>query len=144
MKSITAFLLFLPLFSFGQKLTLPVTDSLNNEALPFANIYCKFSGIGASTNMEGIATLDLSKMQATDTLVVSYIGYRSQKIFFSKEQKMRSLKIKLKPAHSTLKQVVVTSEKPIKAKKIIKKAIKNTAKNYSNKKSIIPVILRKN
>ncbi len=87
--------------------------------------------------MEGIATLDLSKMQATDTLVVSYIGYRSQKIFFSKEQKMRSLKIKLKPAHSTLKQVVVTSEKPIKAKKIIKKAIKNTAKNYSNKNVIL-------
>ena len=131
MKSILSLFLFLPFFSFGQNLTIQITDALSSEALPYANIYCKFSGVGSSTNIEGIAYLNLAKLQVSDTLIISYIGYTSQQIYFSKEKKITFLKIELQPNINSLEQVVVTSEKPIKAKKIIKQAIKNTSKNYS-------------
>jgi len=132
MKHILFILLILPLFSFGQEISILVSDFKTDEPLPFANIYFKKSGIGASTNMEGIASFKQTDIVDLDSLVVSYIGYDKHIQIFSKKNETNPIEIKLKSIAQMLSEVIVSYEKPPDPEKIIKTAIKNTSKNYSN------------
>ncbi len=137
-----ALLFGMSLLSFGQSLQLTVIDSLTNESLPYANIYFKHSGIGATTNMKGQANFDLSELQATDTLVVSYIGYRTLGLPFSKNEPQAVSKIQLVPTDPVLEDVVIAYTKPIKPEKIIKNAIKSIPKNYPGQDVIYNALYR--
>ncbi|MEP0213864.1 MAG: prolyl oligopeptidase family serine peptidase [Cellulophaga sp.] len=142
MKQILYIFLILPLFSFGQEISILVLDFETNEPLPFANIYFKISGIGASTNMEGLASFEQSDLKDKDSVVVSYIGYDKQTQLYSKNNPKTTFQIKLKSSLQVLSEVVVTYAKPPKPEKIIKTAIKNTSKNYSNKPIIYQSLYR--
>lgn len=52
-----------------------VTDSLNNEPLPFANVYIKGTTQGSTTNLNGEYRLGVN--EGTYTIVVSFMGYQS-------------------------------------------------------------------
>ncbi|MCB9360617.1 MAG: prolyl oligopeptidase family serine peptidase [Flavobacteriales bacterium] len=142
MKQILFIFLILPLFSFGQEISILVLDFETNEPLPFANIYFKKSGIGASTNMEGLASFEQSDLKDKDTIVVSYIGYDKQTQLYSKDNSLTKFEIKLKSSLQVLSEVVVTYVRPQKPEKIIKTAIKNTSKNYSDKPVIYKSLYR--
>ncbi|HEY4611694.1 MAG TPA: DUF5686 family protein, partial [Bacteroidota bacterium] len=55
-----------------------VYDSTTREGLPYANIYIPYSGKGTATNAEGVFTLLASG--DTCTLIISYVGYRTETI----------------------------------------------------------------
>ena len=56
-----------------------VVDSITNTPLPFATIYLKKTGVGTTTNAEGIASLQIKNNQILkDTFVCSYIGYQKK------------------------------------------------------------------
>ncbi len=124
-------LLFLPLSSIGQDITILISDIETREWLPFANIYFKKSGIGTSTNIDGLAKISQKDVMNNDTLIVSYIGYETYKQPYSKENYTYPLHIKLKDSSQTLSTVILKYVKPLKPEKIIKKAIKDISKNYS-------------
>lgn len=136
MKHLLFIFLLLPFASFGQEIKIIVTDFVTNEPLPFANIYFKKSGVGASTNMAGIAYFKQASLLSQDSLVVSYIGYDKYMQFYSKNSQSNSIKVKLKSSSQLLSEVVAKYVKPPKPEKLIKAAIRNTSKNYSTKAAI--------
>lgn len=142
MKQILVIFLILPLCSFGQSIGIFVSDFETNEPLPFANIYFKNSGIGASTNMEGYATFKQSELLDKDSLVVSYIGYKKQIQVYLKETAKNPIKIKLTVSSQLLSEVVVVHVKPPNPEKIIKSAIKNISENYRNQDVIYNSLYR--
>lgn len=140
----TAFLLFLilPFCSFGQIVGVLISDLETNEPLPFANIYFKNAGVGASTNMEGYAYFKPSELLDKDSLIASYIGYDSKAWLYSKENSKKPIEIGLKVSSQLLSEVVVQYVKPLKPEKIIKTAIKNTSKNYGGQAVIYKSLYR--
>lgn len=81
------FFIGLPIGMVGQNLNLSITDSATKAPLPYANLYFKSSGIGASTNTAGHVKILLSKLNDRDTAVISYIGYQTKRVFIDKNQK---------------------------------------------------------
>jgi len=107
MKQFLVVFILFPLYSLGQNLEISVSDIETNEPLPFANIYFKKSGIGASSPMDGRAYFRQSDILNKDSIVVSYIGYDKQVLFFSKENTNGFIAIELTPSSQTLSEVVV-------------------------------------
>ena len=54
-------------------------DSLSNRPLPFGNILIKNTTLGANTNGVGYFEL-VADFKASDTLIISYLGYKPQQI----------------------------------------------------------------
>lgn len=129
MKALFRLLFFLPFCVFGQKVQVSVFDSSSGKPLPFANLYFQNAGIGASTNMEGVAGFDFSKISESDTLVVSYIGYKLNRVPYQREHDGLAIRIKLTANATNLSEVVVKYIKPPKPEKILKLALKNTEEN---------------
>ena len=142
MRILLMVLFLLPTVLFSQDLRITVISAESKEPLPFANIYGKKSGKGASTNFEGIAIFDQSKLQARDSLLISYIGYKGQVLFYKKSKSAQHVTIAMETDGEILKEVVVTYEKPIKPVKVIKTAIKNTRQNYSTEDVIYNSLYR--
>ena len=142
MKHFLFMFFILPLCSFGQEISILVLDSETNEPLPFANIYFNISGIGASTNMEGLASFEQSDLKDKDSIVVSYIGYDKQIQLYSKDNSKTTLEIKLKASMQLLSEVIVKYLEPPKPEKIIKTALKKTSENYSNQDVIYKSLYR--
>ena len=72
------FILGLSIQVFGQNITGTVTDSESGRTLPGVNILVKGTSTGTSTDSEGNFELTVASLQ--DTLVVTYIGYRSNEV----------------------------------------------------------------
>ena len=102
-----------------------ITDSNTNQALPFVNIVFKNTTIGASTDVNGFYEIEAQK--ALDTVVVSFMGYKTKKFGIRKYQN-NNLNIKLESENYNLKEVVILpGENP--AHIIMRKVIANKAKN---------------
>ena len=56
-----------------------VIDKYSNAALEFANVYIEGTEQGSTTNKDGSFQFEISP-QSNDTLVISYVGYESQKV----------------------------------------------------------------
>ncbi len=100
-------LLFIsPITGFGQKTTITgkVTDAETNEAIPFVNIGFLHSLVGTISETDG--SFYLSTPKATDTLLVSSVGYEMQRIHIVKGI-TQNLEIKLAPKSIALDAVVV-------------------------------------
>ena len=72
-----ALLLVLSSAAMAQNVTGKVTDSEDNNPLPGANILIKGTAIGTTTDANGEFSLQVE--DANTVLVVSFIGYTSQK-----------------------------------------------------------------
>jgi len=70
-----------------------IIDSINNEAISFANleIFCKKTGCAADEN--GKYSLDVSKLNIQDTVSVSALGYNTQNIIISELQQKKEIKL---------------------------------------------------
>src|SRR6188768_1189336 len=70
--------LFSATFSFAQIFKGHVSDKNTSAPLPYASLGVKGKSIGTIANEQGDFTLDLSKANSGDSIIISYIGYTSK------------------------------------------------------------------
>jgi hypothetical protein len=108
------------------RVTGKITDAVTNETLPFVNIVFKGTTVGTSTDINGY--FEIQAQRALDTIVVSFMGYRTTKIGVKRLQNNNGINIKLKPENYTLKEVVILpGENP--AHRIMRKVVANKENN---------------
>ena len=106
-----------------------VQDSSNRRPLGFASVYVSAANISNVSNMDGIFSLKIPVAHRNDTVVVSYLGYKSAKIAISSFNN-GELTVNLEPSVYSLEQIVI---KPQDAASIVKMAISNIVKNYPSR-----------
>ncbi len=87
-----------------------ITDKANGEALIGANIYALSHQKGSTTNTYGFYSLTIP---VTDTLVVSYVGYESKRIFVNTS---KSLSIELTTSLLPEIEITATANQPVEEK----------------------------
>lgn len=130
---ILALLLALPILGISQKLFISGTllDQSTSQPIPFANIYNKHNGQGTLSNLDGYFVL--GNVKATDTIVLSFIGY--EKLILIPSESIIDTTLMMVAKHERLKEVTVMAddsylyEMVAKCKKNIKPATR-TAKTY--------------
>jgi len=113
-----------------------VTDIDTKEPLPYASISIKGKPIGTVTNADGEFEIYLATPYAGDTLLVSMLGYHSYLIGLAEIKGNKNLPIRLAVRPILLNEVVIVAKK-IEPKEIVRRALKNIAKNYPSQSSII-------
>lgn len=102
-----------------------ITDERSGEPLAFVNLIFKGTTIGTHTDING--QFDLSIHKAADTLLVSYLGYQSQRIRIQ-PNKLNELRIKLKSSENMLSAVEIKpGENP--AHRIMRNVVEHKAQN---------------
>ncbi len=64
-----------------------IKDSKQKEALPYANIFLQENYFGTISNQKGQFKIIIPQEKRNDSLVVSYIGYKTQTISISNVKK---------------------------------------------------------
>ena len=83
MKKLILFILLSPLFTLGQNIKGSILNSSNNLPIQDVNIALKQIDVNTTTDERGLFTLKLStKLEESDSLYVSHIGYTPKKISF--------------------------------------------------------------
>jgi len=128
-----ALFLLINLSAYSQYIiTGKITDAAN-EALPYASVYLQKSYIGASADENGAYTLereDKGNFNKLDTLVVSYIGFKEQRlpVYFGTNKQLK-LDVKMYSSDELLEEITITTTN-YSPEEIIKRAVKNIKKNY--------------
>jgi hypothetical protein len=108
MKLLILFLLIASIISFPQtKISGRVTDE-DGEPLPSANVYLKDTYDGFSTDTDGYYSFTTSET-GEGTLVVSYIGYRTEEAAVNLNGNEIELNFTLEPEAGELDQVVISA-----------------------------------
>ena len=134
MKKILTYLIILfgiNHFAFAQetKVKGTVVDALDKQPVPFANVAFSGTAVGTITSANG--TFFLSTKQKVDTLIVSFIGYKTEKIAV-KRGAFQNLEIILSQDNISLDEVVVVpGENP--AFSILRKINKHKKRNNPDK-----------
>lgn len=103
-----------------------ITNSENNEPLPFATITLKNHQIGTTSNDEGVFDFYIPQSKRLDTLAVSFMGFNT---YYVPIQNINNpINIQLQPAENILDEVIVSRLSPL---DYIKKAIENFDQNYA-------------
>ena len=114
LKSVIAGIILTSLFGVvsGQTSTIKgrVYNSINNEAVPFANIFIEGTSLGATSDLEGNYILTNLK-PGTYSVVCSFIGFKRQISFEVPVNSVRTttLDFALVEESTTLNQVVITA-----------------------------------
>lgn len=125
-------LIFLTLTATAQdflSLTGRVQDASTRRALGYASIQLLNSNISNVTNSEGLFVLKVPMGVKADSIMVSYLGYRSQKIALERF-KNGELIIRLEQSGISLNPITV---RPQDAASIVKMAVMGINRNYSDK-----------
>lgn len=104
------FFIMIPVeLSAQQEISGFVFDASNLEPLHFANIGIVGKNRGTTSAVNGFFRLSAADLNQTDSLAVSFVGYRTQ--FFSVQQLLNSSEqhIKLEPAGIDLEELVVSA-----------------------------------
>jgi len=117
-----------------------VIDSTNQMPLPFASIYVKGTSIGTASNEEGAFVFHVPKQFKIDTIIISMMGYGvvHQAVTDFKGEDL----ISLEESSFSLDEVVVTNEKSLTGKEIMKKAYQAISKNYPSEPYILEGFIR--
>ncbi|MGE5457747.1 MAG: carboxypeptidase-like regulatory domain-containing protein, partial [Methanococcaceae archaeon] len=123
--------LLITFFTHAQSFRLEGTiyDSSNKQPLSYATVQLKATTTGTTTNNQGRFTLDLP--QGSHTLIVRYIGFRSQEVSIQIPYSNR-LEVSLDPLSIELSEVVISSKDEDPAYRIIRKAIRNKENNIKS------------
>jgi len=127
----------------GQGLILSGKLLTTKDSLPisYGSIGIVNTYIGTISNESGDFQLKLPSKHNQDTLVVSAIGYKSQKIAIPELNQSSNQIIYLQAHTYSLNEVIVTNKK-LSAKDILRACIKNIPKNYPTKKFSYEVFMR--
>lgn len=129
----TGYLLLATCFSFSQetKISGMIYDAQTREPLPFVNI--KYKGIKVFTTTDVDGKFSLSTTNPSDTLEISYIGYKTKKIKVQRNTVVVK-NIGIEPDQLALAEVVILpGENP--AHRIIRKVIAHKDDNNKEKLS---------
>lgn len=129
-KPIITIILILSLFSTNanaQNIIIEgiIKDSERKEILPFANIYLQKNYLGTICNEKGAFKITIPSDKKNDSLVISYIGYHSQKISIASIKS--PIEVLLVENQVILDEIIVTGYT---ANSIIEKAISKIPQNY--------------
>ena len=106
---------FISIPAFSQSLLKGVVKDRNGNPVFAANIYLKNNPQnGSTTDFEGNFTLSLTNL--TDTLIVSFIGFKTTKIPLHSIPDNVFLNVVLKENSQTLSDIIVTAQDPISEK----------------------------
>ena len=127
-------LLLFPFLVFGQKtiVTGIIIDAIFKEPIPFVNVYFNETKIGTISDIDG--RFALSSYYGSDTIVVSFIGYETEKIKIAKDGK-QNINIILNELTTSLQEIIVTPSEVNPAHLIMKRVIKNKPINNREKLS---------
>jgi len=126
-------LLFINLFSQNEyvKITGKIKDLQTKEYLQYVNIYLKNSNIGTVTNNNGEYILSIKKENLPDSLIFSYIGYNTYKIYVIANNNELTLDAELKSKINKINEVEILEKKPD-PRKILKQTY-SFLKEHQNK-----------
>lgn len=106
-----------------------VTDATSGDPIPFANVVFKGTSIGATTDFDG--NFLIKTHNPTDTLVASYIGYKSRSKVVKRDVQ-QTINFQLEEAITNLQEVIVKAgENP--AFEILRKVVRNKKNNDKRK-----------
>lgn len=109
-----ALLSFLSFFSYAQNITISgtITDSKNQQPVPFATLGIKGKNIGTVADENGVFNfiIDSNKVSAEENLIVSSIGYEPSVISLTKF-KAGKQNISLVPSSHSLQTVTIKPQK---------------------------------
>ena len=120
--------------SFAQETIISgkVTDASSGDPIPFVNVVFKGTSNGMTTDFDGKFKIRALAISSTDSIQVSYIGYKSRSKKFKKVIN-QVINIQLEEDVTKLQEVVIKSgENP--AFPILRKVIEN--KNINDKKKL--------
>ncbi|MCU0383321.1 MAG: DUF5686 and carboxypeptidase regulatory-like domain-containing protein, partial [Cyclobacteriaceae bacterium] len=129
--SIIALLFLIALQSFAQTTTVKgkVTDAGTGDPIPFVNVLYKGTAIGTTTDFDGNYTLTTAN--PTDTLIATYIGYKSKSKKIVKGT-IQTVNFQLEEEVTNLQEVVVLAgENP--AFEVLRNVVRNKEKNDKRK-----------
>lgn len=107
-----------------------VTDATSGDPIPFANVVFKGTSIGSTTDFDG--NFLIKTHNPTDTLVASYIGYKSRSKAVKRDVQ-QTINFQLEEAITNLQEVIVKAgENP--AFEILRKVVRN--KNNNDKRKL--------
>jgi hypothetical protein len=123
--------LALPLACFSQniEITGKIIDQETRQALPFASLQIEKTSVGTNANGEGHFQLIVPQAFVNRNLLVSYIGYSTQKIQMSTLS--RSSVIQLKAVAHELREVVIMPDSSLMV--FLQQAFANIKNNYTNR-----------
>ncbi|MHB1685826.1 MAG: TonB-dependent receptor [Ignavibacteriaceae bacterium] len=135
MKNLVALFFFINSLLFAQQITLKgkVEDSQSNQPLANANITIVGKPLGTITNADGIFLLK-GNISSNDFLVVSYVGYETQKILLTSGVIKQTFLVQLKPEIIPAQTILVEGSmgkqgtSPLAFEKITRKEI---SENYT-------------
>jgi hypothetical protein len=106
-----------------------ILDKINNEPLPFASISVKGQSIGGVSNQDGEFILKFPAAMENEELCVACLGYKNMCLPVS--ELINTTKVfLLERSYIPIQEVIIRKTD---ARELIRKALKNTEKNYSNK-----------
>ncbi len=103
-----------------------VLDKSDKKPIPFANILIKGKNVGTISNLDGNFTLKIPSGCIRDSLVVSFIGYKTETLNVSTLNTDQIIAIE--PVSTQLNEVIVKHFDP---KLLIKMALNKIGENYS-------------
>ena len=103
-----------------------VQDASSGKALNFASIQLISTNISNVTNSEGLFVLKIPSNVKADSLMVSYLGYKSKRVAL-KDFGKEPLKIKLEQSDIALNPITI---RPQDAPSIVKMALARIPRNY--------------
>ncbi|WP_320018531.1 carboxypeptidase-like regulatory domain-containing protein [Labilibaculum manganireducens] len=106
-----------------------LTNEINNEPIPFANIGVLGSYIGAASNMDGVFELKIPGDLFEKTIQASAVGYSTFSNSVKNCIQEDTLMIKLTPKNYSIAEVEVTAQSLV-LKKRIRTAIERIPENY--------------
>ena len=98
--------------AIGQKefvLNGQVIDNITKEPLPYSTIVDQEKMVGTTSNIDGYFSLSLINALETDSIIISYIGYKSIKTVIS--ESVNNEIYKLEPLIIDVSEVVVNADK---------------------------------
>ncbi len=117
-------------------------DQKSKEPIAYASVYLKGKSIGTTTNNDGKFLFHVPSEFASDTLIISFIGYDHFKTIVNRLAGKDNV-IALKQQTLLLNEIVVkSSKKELTAKEIVKKAVARIPENYPMKPFIIEGFFR--
>lgn len=142
-KILLLILLFITSSLFAQEITISgkILSSKDSQPICYASIGIANSYIGTISNDSGDFQLKLSTNYSQDTITVSAIGYKSQRITIPEFHQSTKQIIYLQTHTYSLNEVIVTNNK-LSAKDILRACIKNIPKNYPTRKFSYEVFMR--
>lgn len=115
-------------------------DRQTQEPLSFASIYLLGTTIGTTSNNEGEFVFHIPTDLRADTLVISLIGYNTLKRKLTEVSSGEVLFLEENVLE--LAEVVVTAEKKLTAKEIVRKAYQSMPQNYPSEPYILEGFVR--